>query len=940
MRLRFSDSYCHNWEGMRARSVTLWRFAPYFMALAAVSVTIWMWQSRARDERTALHEKIRAELYSSQSNVALRMRNRVRSVTQLAGRWDGQKEVLGNSWLSYADRMVDVDRGRPRLLAWVDPELRPRWKKAPGDATYADQELAAGLSAAAPMLADVQEKRIPVVSPAFDLTRERKGMLIASPLRRDSAFDGLIVAIFGFEGLLSEDLPSRGYFAAIRADGKEIYKTPNAIPPDPLWVAEANVDVGDVDWVLQIWPSPTLLRTEQSRMPEVVLGGGLLLALLLSIVVHLAQTTRHTSEKREETKALFQSVFENALDPMVVRDSDMRCVDANSAACFLFGLTRAQLRGTSVLDFVAPEEKATSWESMQDFLVQGRKRGFYRIIRSDGTPREVEFAATANIVPGRHLTIYRDITERLHHEAKLAESEERYRDLFENATDLIQIVAPNGQVLYANRAWTEALGYEPSEIDSLTIFTIVRTESIPSFTEAFRKALTGEKLEKTELEFVTKSGKTITVDGSLSCMMNNGKPVSVRAIFRDITQSKFLESQLRHKNEELEEQFRTVQEASRLKSEFLANMSHELRTPLNAVLGFAELMLDERVGAITDEQRSCLDDILSSATHLLQLINDVLDLSKVEAGKMEFHPERVNVPKLIAEVRDVVRSLALQKNIRIDTFIEPEVNDVVIDPSRLKQLFYNYVSNALKFTPDGGRIAIRAAPHGSAAFKITVEDTGIGIAPEDIEKLFSEFRQLDASTSKKYQGTGLGLALTKRMVEAQGGKVTVKSTVGQGSVFGAILPRTNGIPLSYLFENSTEPIGNPDAPSVLVIEDDSEDRSWLVRTITEAGYVVETATTGAQALSRICSRKFDAVTLDLLLPDMSGWEIMRKIRASGPNQNTPVIIATLVSEADTAAGFVVHDFLTKPIDAGQLLASIEKAAAEPNAHRQCLLVER
>jgi DNA-binding response OmpR family regulator len=153
------------------------------------------------------------------------------------------------------------------------------------------------------------------------------------------------------------------------------------------------------------------------------------------------------------------------------------------------------------------------------------------------------------------------------------------------------------------------------------------------------------------------------------------------------------------------------------------------------------------------------------------------------------------------------------------------------------------------------------------------------------------------------------------------------------------LPRTNGIPLSYLFEKPAAPLRNPDAPAVLVIEDDTQERSWLLETITEAGYIVETAATGAQALSRISSRKFDAVTLDLLLPDMSGWDVLRKLRGSGPNQNTPVIIATLVSERDSAAGFVVDDFLTKPLEAERLLASIEKAAVEPNAHRPLLLVE-
>ena len=239
----------------------------------------------------------------------------------------------------------------------------------------------------------------------------------------------------------------------------------------------------------------------------------------------------------------------------------------------------------------------------------------------------------------------------------------------------------------------------------------------------------------------------------------------------------------------LEEQTRRVQEANRLKSEFLANMSHELRTPLNAIVGFSELMHDGKVGPVSAQHREYLGDILTSAHHLLQLINDVLDLAKVESGKLEFRPEPVDLPNLLSEVRDILRTLAAKKRIHIETEADPTLTRVVLDPAKLKQVLYNYLSNALKFTPEEGRVTIRLAPEGAEAFRLEVEDTGIGIRPEDQGRLFVEFQQLDASTAKKYPGTGLGLALTKRIVEAQGGRVGVGSTPGQGSVFYAILPR-------------------------------------------------------------------------------------------------------------------------------------------------------
>jgi signal transduction histidine kinase len=241
--------------------------------------------------------------------------------------------------------------------------------------------------------------------------------------------------------------------------------------------------------------------------------------------------------------------------------------------------------------------------------------------------------------------------------------------------------------------------------------------------------------------------------------------------------------------EDLDTEKRSAQEANRMKSEFLANMSHELRTPLNAIMGFAKLMVHGKVGPVSAQQQEFLGDILKSSNHLLQLINDVLDLAKVEAGRMEFHPEPIDLAQLVGEVRDILRAVAAGKQIRIDTTIDSTCGGLELDPGKLKQVLYNYLSNALKFTPDSGRVFIRVRPEGLDSFRVEVEDTGIGIRPEDVRNLFTEFRQLDSSASKKYQGTGLGLALTRRITEAQGGRVGVHSLVGKGSTFFVVLPR-------------------------------------------------------------------------------------------------------------------------------------------------------
>jgi len=245
---------------------------------------------------------------------------------------------------------------------------------------------------------------------------------------------------------------------------------------------------------------------------------------------------------------------------------------------------------------------------------------------------------------------------------------------------------------------------------------------------------------------------------------------------------------LRRQNIQLEEQFLRAQTASRMKSIFLANMSHELRTPLTAVIGFAELLVDGKVGLLAPQQLDFTRDILANGKHLLSLINDVLDLARVESGSMTFHPERLCLPDLIRETIAGFRLQASERNITLTTDVQMSAIEVFLDPRKLKQVLLNYVSNALKFTPSGGRVTVHARFEEGSTFRLEVEDTGMGIAARDIGRLFQDFQQLGGGLSEDVQGTGLGLALTKRLVEAQGGKVGVVSQSGQGSRFYADLP--------------------------------------------------------------------------------------------------------------------------------------------------------
>jgi len=371
-------------------------------------------------------------------------------------------------------------------------------------------------------------------------------------------------------------------------------------------------------------------------------------------------------------------------------------------------------------------------------------------------------------------------------------SESRLRAVLDAVLDSIVTLDCNGNVIDVNTATELIFGYRREAIIGrpLAEFLVAASSSEQKGQEpallisSNQPALLGRRFETTA---VTASSALLSIEITVTRIAGEEPPMYT-ACLRDLTEERARQEMRRH-SEELEAQNCFIQAASRLKSEFLANMSHELRTPLNAIIGFSELMHDGRVGPISDQHKDFLEDILTSGRHLLLLINDVLDLSKIEAGKMEFNPEPVDLEAIANEVCASLNGLTAPKQIRVQTTTDPALTDIVTDRRSLKQVLYNYLSNAIKFTGPCGKIDLRIVPEAEKTFRIEIADSGIGIAAENIGKLFVEFQQIDGKESKKYPGTGLGLALTKRMVESQGGRVGVKSEIGLGSTFFAVLPR-------------------------------------------------------------------------------------------------------------------------------------------------------
>ncbi|SFM57333.1 PAS domain S-box protein [Methanolobus profundi] len=370
-----------------------------------------------------------------------------------------------------------------------------------------------------------------------------------------------------------------------------------------------------------------------------------------------------------------------------------------------------------------------------------------------------------------------DVTERKIAENELRANEERYRSLFEQSNDAIMIHDVNGQILEVNERTCEMFGYSEAELKQRTIVDLTLPEDRDEIGSKMDK-LKDEGHYRQENRMLRSNGSIVYVDISASFLKTqNGL---VQTVGRDITDRVRAEAVMLNAKIEAET-------ASRTKSEFLANMSHELRTPLNSIIGFSDVMLDGIAGELVPKQEHYMKHISKSGRHLLSLINDILDLSKVEAGKMELHYEIIDVKPVVDEIVTMTQTLTLKKNIVVDVDMPDDLPKVEADRSKIKQILYNLMGNSIKFTTDNGKITFRSAIKGHE-LQISVIDTGIGISPDDQKKIFKPFSQIDSSTSRKYSGTGLGLALVKELVELHKGRIWVESEIGKGSVFTFGLP--------------------------------------------------------------------------------------------------------------------------------------------------------
>ena len=565
-------------------------------------------------------------------------------------------------------------------------------------------------------------------------------------------------------------------------------------------------------------------------------------------------------------------------------------------------------------------------------------------------------AATVFETARLYQSAQQEIWERRIAEGALRQSEENYRrlaqeleervyertaevqDLYDNAPCGYHSLDQSGNISRINQTELNWLGYTREEVLGHPLHDLVTDGSRKTFKETFPAFKQHGVLKDMELEMLRKDGSAFPALVSATAIYDkDGRYVTSRSTLFDDTDRKHAMEALRLANSEMKR-------AMRMKDEFLANMSHELRTPLNAILGLSESLLEQTPGPVNEKQLKYLGTINESGRHLLELINDILDLAKIESGQIKLDPGRVNINTVCETSLRMIKQLAQKKNQTVEVEVEKDIGHVWADERRLKQMMVNLLSNAVKFTPEGGQLGLKVGVnYHEAQLLITIWDHGIGIREQDLKRLFQPFVQLDSSLSRESSGTGLGLALVAEMARLHGGSVSVSSQPGQGSQFTIILPWDPAITsdtLDKLKITGKIPIfkNNVDDKQTILLVEDTDSVVLMLRDYLElSGYKVEIARDGLEGVSKAIALRPDLILMDVQMPGLDGLEATRRIRKESGLKNTPIIALTALampSDRERCLEAGMNDYFSKPINLRELVKTMQRHLPNPGTGKK------
>ena len=657
---------------------------------------------------------------------------------------------------------------------------------------------------------------------------------------------------------------------------------------------------------------------------------------------------RRTDEALAEERKLLRTLIDNLPDYIFVKDTESRFVINNIAHARVLGATTPEeLVGKTDFDFFPQELARQYYADEQEIIWSGQplinreeftidQNGRKQWLLTSKVPLHGSNGSVVGLVG-----ISRDITERKQAQEAHQRETAKLGAMISGMEEGVVFADAQDYIVEANPYFCQLMKMNRDEIIGKTLWDLNYGGVTDRLHDCIQTFLAQPNSPPVIIQCsLNNANSNVPSIGITAQMILRIQPIYRSGIYDGVLLNIIDVTEL--VNAKLE-----AEEANRAKSEFLANMSHELRTPLNSIIGFAEVMRDGICGELNEDQAASIIDIHESGKHLLQMINDILDLSKVEAGKMELQLEEFSLDMAIYDVQSIIRDMANKKQLNLQIVVEEDLPDIYADLVKFKQIMYNLLSNAVKFTPEGGSITIDANFNGDE-FLVAVTDTGIGIEPKEQEAIFDEFKQLDSSRSRQFEGTGLGLALTKRLVELHGGRIWVESEgLNKGSKFSFTLPVRmpdvevpqnilDKLPLTIL------PSDDSTGKTILVVEDNVQAAQLLCINLTEAGYNTVVATDGIQAVKMAREVKPFAITLDIMLPKKDGWEVMQELKSFQDTRDIPVIIISIIDNQSIGFSMGAVGYLVKPVSKSQLRCTLNKlefAEKAEDAMRRILIID-
>ena len=659
----------------------------------------------------------------------------------------------------------------------------------------------------------------------------------------------------------------------------------------------------------------------------------MLISIVLGLVIISALNIRQRSGTERELKESEQKYRELSLQlPQTTFELDVygNLIFINQFGSHALGYNKDDLKaGLNIQQIMADEDRERMKEDFNLAMQGTPKAEEYRIKKKDGST----FPAIAYSIPiikeGKTMGlrgIFLDISERKRTETALKESENKFRVLAEKSLVGVYIVQ-DWKFKYVNPRFAEIFGYSPDEmIFKMGPMDLTDEDELNGIKEGMTNNLAGEKGSYYEVQGTTKIGKIVDIQ-VFGSMANYESRPAVMGTILDITEHKRIDLDLLRAKE-------AAEAAAKAKSDFLANMSHEIRTPMNAVIGMTSLILRTK---LSPEQTEYIVTIKSSGEALLSIINDILDFSSIERGKIDLERLPLNLKGCIEESIDIVSALARNKGLELHYFAQGFIPEAILgDESRIRQILVNLLSNAVKFT-ERGEIEVRCEADGldhdrnRCQIHISVRDTGIGITQETQKKLFQPFSQADASTSRKYGGNGLGLAISKRLVELMGGRIWVESIADMGSTFHFIFPaEVSTLPAKKALLTQTDidhPRPNRER-SILLAEDNMVNQRMAILMLKKLGYHADTVTNGQEVLDALVQKNYDLILMDVQMPEMDGLEATREIRRRWPSNGPKIVALTahaIVGDRERCLDAGMDDYLCKPINIEDLKTALERA---------------